>query len=132
MDRREMNALVLQRATRDPLRDEITHLLLVWGEDGDHHQRGYDAVCALLDAEQRFEAWLSDGMEDPVQRREIRRGISQARRVLVEIGFYRVMTEDEISSTWVSGGRSPWDFRLDGVPYTSDETTHEWMERAAP
>ncbi len=41
------------------------------------------------------------------------------REFLIEAGFYRIMPQEEIDRTYVSGGKK-WNFKLRGVAYTAD------------
>lgn len=110
MTRDEMNKLVLTSTNKEFL-SEVRNLL-----DVDDREYAYDAVSAAFDAEDRAEGWIVDGNSPDA--RKVRAG---AREALIAIGFYRVMTQDEIDNTFVSSGRSKWNFKLKGVPYTSDD-----------
>ncbi len=74
----------------------------------------YDAVSGLFDIEDQAENHGNEAL------------LNVARNLLVKIGFYRVMSPLEIASTVTSDGRHPWDFKLNGVAYTSDSTVEEW------
>ena len=83
------------------LREEIDHQMTV------EREYEYDELDALFDTEDNAEGWGKRNL------------LTACRRLLIEIGFYRVMPQSEIANTWVSGG-TKWDFRLDGQPYTGD------------
>lgn len=121
MTRAEMIAII--KAVDDKeFKDEIDFHLCLDREYGDN----YDEVSALFDVEDRAEMWGTEAAT-PDQRKAARRLLKIARRVLIDIGFYRVMPQDEIDNTFTSSGRAPWSFKLDGVAYTTDETTEEWQ-----
>lgn len=125
MTRTEMNAYVLAAPDAD-LQSEIQHYM-----DIEDREYDYDPVCALLDIEEAHQQVLADGIAEPY-RRQYRRTLAAARRVLIGIGFYRIMTQDEIDSTVRSDNRVPWAFKLDGAPYHTEETASEWMDGAQP
>lgn len=110
MTRDEMNTLVLASTNKEFL-SEVRNLL-----DIEDREDPYDAVSALFDAEDRAQGWIVDANSP-----DARKVLAGAREVLIAIGFYRVMTQEEIDNTFVSSGRSKWDFKLKGVPYTSDD-----------
>lgn len=120
MTRPEMIAAV--RAVADAeFQDEVGHHMGI--EERDY---SYDEVSALFDVEDRAETW---GVEaaTPDQRKAARRLLQVARRVLIDIGFYRVMPPEEIDSTVTLSGRAAWAFKLEGHAYTTDEITEEWQ-----
>ena len=76
----------------------------------------YDELSALFDILDRNDQKDGD-----------KRLLKVARQVLIDLGFFRIMPQDEIDNTYTSSGRSPWDFKLGGVPYTTDETHEHWQ-----
>lgn len=74
----------------------------------------FDALSALFDIEERAE---EDGP---------RSLLIAARRLLIQLGFYRWMPPEEQAQTTVSRG-TVWAFKLGGVAYTSDELVSEWQ-----
>lgn len=50
-----------------------------------------------------------------------------ARQKLFDIGFYRIMPPSEIANTFRMGGGPVWDFKLNGVPYISDDPIDDWQ-----
>jgi hypothetical protein len=104
------------RAVDHPaLRYEIAHQMSV------EREYFYDEVAAVFDAEERATTWFYEGNASA---RSLQ---TAARKVLVSIGFYRVMTSEEVENTYTSDGRSPWSFKLAGVPYTHDDPSETWM-----
>jgi hypothetical protein len=59
--------------------------------------------------------------------------VNACRKILIEVGRYRVMTQKEINNTLIigRGSRKVWDFKLKGVPYTFDGANCEWIEGEA-
>jgi len=82
----------------------------------DDREYAYDEVSALFDL-----------YDVEVSERHDRHMIRLCRRLLIAAGFYRVMPQDEIDSTFRSSGRKVWDFVQDGVKYTTDHTTESWQ-----
>lgn len=113
------------RAIADPeFKSEIAHHMGIDREDDDGIT--YDEVSALFDIEQRCEDWLADATT-ATERKWPNHLLKIARAVMIEIGFYRVMSQDEIDNTYTSSGLKPWAFKLNGSAYTTDEIHEEWM-----
>lgn len=74
----------------------------------------YDAVCGLLDIQGPAEAQGNTAL------------LNIARKLLIKVGFYRIMPEDEIASAVTLAGRRPWNFRINDVAYTSDYSIEDW------
>jgi hypothetical protein len=74
----------------------------------------YDAVSGLLDIQGQAEGQGNDKL------------LGIARKLLIKLGFYRIMPKDEIASTVTLGGRKPWNFRIEETAYTSDYTIEDW------
>jgi hypothetical protein len=74
----------------------------------------YDAVSGLLDIHGQAEGQGNAEL------------LKTARKLLIKVGFYRIMPDEEIASTVTMGGRKPWNFRIDGFAYTSDYTIEDW------
>lgn len=106
------------------LRDEVSCSLGF--EDRDYP---YDEVCAVLDIEDRYESALSYLNYEPRSEveKEWRHLLNEARSILIELGFYRVLTQEEIDNTWSSSG-ARWAFKRKGVAYDSDSTAEEWFD----
>lgn len=88
---------------------EMKHFLEVQ-EDGEAFVEGatpLDYPLAAFDAESFFE------------NNRMAKELREARRFLIEAGYYRVMTAGEIARTTVSRG-SVWAFKIGRVAYTSD------------
>jgi hypothetical protein len=81
----------------------------------------YDEVAAAFDTEDRAETWVHEGHSGA------RSLLKAARQSLIDIGFYRPMPPQEIEETYTSHGRSPWTFKLFGIPYTHDDPAELWM-----
>lgn len=96
---------------RSPLGGEIEHFMTL-----DDREYAYDEVSALFDAYALAEQETKD-----------RRIIDAARTLLIEVGFYRVMPDEEIADTFMSSGRSPWNFKRGGVAYVTDFNTDSWQ-----
>lgn len=107
MRRDEMNQMILTNPDAD-VRGEIEHYLGI--EDREYN---YDAVCALIDAEE------AEGQS--------RTMVRKLRSMMIDIGYYRVMPQEEIENTFTSHG-TPWVFKMDGVAYTSDRSSSEWFD----
>jgi hypothetical protein len=94
--------------------------LTVFREEVDHHmgiedrEYAYDEVSALFDIEDRAEDWKHRSL------------LREARRILIEIGFYRVMPVEEQERTMVSHG-TVWAFKQGGTAYTSDHLVCDWQ-----
>lgn len=111
MTRDEMNKLI--RNTAHPvLMDEIEFHM-----DLERDGEAYDEVCGLLDVEDRAEM------------NSERKMLTEARRALVALGFYRPMPKEEIDNTYVTHG-TKWHFKMNNVAYTTDHTVEKWMEGA--
>lgn len=109
--RKRANEIVMDSA--DPeLQAELQYLL-----KSVERYEPYDAIDAVFD------------IEDRAHENEDLNLLKFSREALIKIGFYRVMPEAEIEATVVSGGRDPWDFKLEGLAYTSDFTIEEWNQR---
>lgn len=80
----------------------------------DGREYDFDALSALFDIEERAE---EDGP---------RSLLTAARRLLIQLGFYRWMPPEEQAATIVSRG-PVWSFKLGGVAYTTDELVSEWQ-----
>ena len=102
MLRSEMIKLILKDKNKE-FQSEIGHYMSI-----DDREYAYDEVSALFD--------LHNAAEDFHDRDMLR--VTQ--RLLIEIGFFRVMTQEEIDSTIRSDGRKPWDFKHMKIAYTSD------------
>lgn len=108
MNRSEMIAII-KASTNKEFLGEIEHFMGIEERDYD-----YDEVSAL------FDAMNLENQSNSVVR--------TCRNVLIEFGFFRVMPDEEIENTYVSNGRVPWNFKLKGVAYTTDETDEEWFD----
>lgn len=114
MTRDQMRQRILQSRSQ-PFRDEIAHQM------GVEREYAYDEVAAAFDVEDRAETWVDEGHAGA------RSLLVAARQALIDIGYYRAMPQQEIADTYTSNGRSPWAFRLFGLPYTSDDPAEIWM-----
>lgn len=83
------------------LREEIDHQMTV------ERDYDYDELDALFDIEDRAEIFKERGL------------LTACRRLLIEVGFYRAMPQEEINNTSISSGTT-WYFKLGGTAYTSD------------
>ncbi|AKF13603.1 hypothetical protein PHIN3_340 [Sinorhizobium phage phiN3] len=110
MNRKEMIEAICEVSSLE-FQTEIGHFMGI-----DEREYDYDQVSALFDA-----------MNMEGQTRHV---VTIARSLLIQFGFYRPMPQDEIENTYVSGGRVPWFFKLNGIRYTSDETDEEWFDPA--
>lgn len=113
MNREQMNELIVNHPDTE-LQSEIEHHLSI--EDREYP---YDPLCALLDIEDRAES----DREFPENRRLLR----ACHDVLIELGFYRVMPQDEIASVTVTRG-TKWCFKKAGVAYTTDHLVCDWFD----
>lgn len=124
MNRAEMIARV--RAEANPAyREELAHYMGI-----EEREYAYDEVCAALDIEDRIAQALRDDM--PAEHRAgYRRTLANARRVLIDIGFYKPVAElhAELGELIQSTGPR-YAFKLDGVEYDTAETSEEWFDRA--
>lgn len=109
MTRNEMIETINAKA-KGFLREEIDYSMSL---DRDYE---YDELDALFDTECRAEDFKERGL------------LLSCRRLLITIGFYRVMPQNEIDNTWVSSG-TKWDFKLGGVAYTADESRYVFEEK---
>ncbi len=90
------------------------HLNSVDREDDDDGEGVYDKVSALFDVYERAEQYSN------------RKLVSACRDILIEVGFYRVMSPEEIANTFFSHG-PVWSFKRSGVAYTTDYKVHAWQ-----
>lgn len=114
MKRAEMNALVMGTATAS-FREELEHYL--WGVDDREYE--YDPVFAVFDIEDR------NGLKEGDKRL-----LREARKLLIAIGYYRPMTDEDIRNTWVSSG-TKWAFKMGGVPYDAVGPSESWCDPTA-
>lgn len=52
---------------------------------------------------------------------------SAFRQILIDVGYYRLMTPEEITSTVRVGSGKPWSFKIRGIAYTSDHGLAYWL-----
>jgi hypothetical protein len=114
LSRDQMKQVILQRRSKAYI-DEIAHQM------GVDREYAYDEVAAAFDTEDRAETWVQEGHA------EARSLLKVARQALIDIGFYRPMSRDEVENTYTSSGRSPWAFKISGIPYTNDDPAETWM-----
>lgn len=110
--------------------DEISYFMDLDREEFEGEFQ-YDEVCALIDLEESLENAIENvkGTNLNDYRSRYRHQLKTVREVLIAVGFYRVMTQEEIDSTTTSNGRVPWVFKMKKVAYTNgDNTTWEWLE----
>lgn len=50
------------------------------------------------------------------------------RSVLIDAGYYRPMSQEDIDSTLTSRGY-PWDFKMKGIAYQGLESMQGWLEK---
>lgn len=113
-DRREIIEKI-KSIDNSHFQSEMEHFLNV-----DDREYKYDELTALFDLEDSIKYhWDKNPKNKSL--------LDLVRTIMIEIGYYRKMTIDEISSTFCSNGRSPWDFKLNTIPYTSDYPAEEWM-----
>lgn len=110
LSREQMVSLIKEKAPKE-LRDEIGHYMTI-----EEREYPYDEVMAVLDTLVRQEDEDGD-----------KKLLKQARQILIDLGFFRVMPQEEIDNTFRSGRGPVWDFALKGVKYTSDFTYEEWF-----
>lgn len=123
MTRNEMNLLIRNWPDVN-LREEVSYH--VHSVDREYP---YDEVCAILDIEERYEEALRYEREASVKK-ECRHLLNEARSVLIELGYYRVLTQEEIDNTWSSSGVK-WAFKRNGVAYDCESATaEEWFNGA--
>lgn len=104
MNREKANTLIraeLARVSSKALNDEIEHFLSI-DDDEDRPHDYYDAIDQAYD--------LAIDVND-------RKVIVPARRVLIAIGVYRIITEDEIANTVTLGRGKKYDFQHEGAKY---------------
>lgn len=117
MTRDEMNQAVLS-VDDEEFQSEIRY----FRDDIDREDEdgiGYDTVSALFDLEDQLERgdWGCGR----------RRLLTLCRKTLITIGFYRVMPQDEIDSTFSSAGGPVWCFKLNKVAYTTNHNVESWQ-----
>ena len=113
MHSREWMCHIINCSNSATLRSEIAHQLSVDREEWDGAP--YDEVSALLDTLQLAEDTLQKAL------------VKNCRRILIDIGFYRVMPAEEVASTVTSNGGAPYAFRMDGTAYTTDFNHDAWI-----
>lgn len=104
-----------EKHANNELREEVEYLLDIDAEE----QRESDLYRAILDAEDNFTDWLRFG--DGSDRKLARRGMKAARLVLIELGVYKPISEEQIRNTVTMGGRKAYDFTIAGVKYVFDK-----------
>lgn len=114
LNRAQMRQKILQ-ARSQAYKDEIAHQMSV------EREYAYDEVAAAFDVEDRTETWVSEGSAGA------RSLLKAARQTLIDIGFYRVMLQQEIDETFTSNGRLPCAFKMLGIPYINDDPAETWM-----
>lgn len=97
--------------TYDEFAGEVSYFV---NDIGDR-EYAYDELSALFDIEDRNEDKDGD-----------RALLTFCRCLLIDIGFYRVMPQDEIDATTVSHG-TPWAFKHKRVAYTTDQIVEDWQ-----
>lgn len=106
MNLEQRNRLVsaaLDKVDSAALHEEVEFRLNIDAEE----QRESDVYQALLDAEETFAEWRQRG------------ALKAARRVLIDLGVYKPMTDDQVATTIRTRGPA-WDFKLNNVPYQFD------------
>ena len=78
------------------------------------HDGDYDIADAFLDA------------LDVAESNQERALLKECRAILIGLGYYVEMTQDEISQTQVSRG-TVWDFKIKGVAYRNISSLQEWL-----
>lgn len=115
----------IKTVNNERFQSEIRHYMGV-----EEREYPYDEVCALLDHEERTEQNIHDGKRD-LERSELlrlRRDLQIARAVLIRLGFYRPLTDEEKTMEVCSGRKKWWNFDMNGVAYTTDFTTSDWFD----
>lgn len=110
-ERQRLMTLVRDHADLE-FQSEVRHYV---NDIGDR-EYAYDEVSALFDIEMSAQEPGGD-----------KRLLKIARTMLIEVGYYRAMSAEEIANTYVSPGISKWQFKLHGLAYRTDETTEEWQ-----
>lgn len=107
MNREQANEIIkaeLARINSRALNHEVRHFLSIDDDEGRPHDY-YDAIDQAHN--------LAHDVND-------RKVLTAARRVLIAVGVYRVITEEEIRRTVTMGRGRKYDFQLDGVKYVFD------------
>lgn len=114
LNRKVLNEIVLSVKNPD-FQGEVRHAMSI------DREYDYDEIFAALDIQELAEGWIRDNPKDKWPRKVL----AGAREALIAIGFYRVMSQEEIENTWSSSG-TVWIFKKDGKAYTSDYSASEW------
>lgn len=87
-----------------------------------------EEIQLLVDnGETLLDAFLTlDDLSDTEQ--SLVRYRTACRKVLIDAGFYRPMSQEEIDSTTTSRGY-PWDFKMKGIAYRGSESMQGWLEK---
>jgi hypothetical protein len=57
-----------------------------------------------------------------------RRMTNIIRRILIDVGYYIPMTEEEVAGTATMGGTQKWDFKMGGIPYMGISDWQGWLD----
>ena len=117
MKRSEIIKLINEKVT-GKLREAIRFYTYERGQDVDHDETDedtYDELDALFDTVDLAEGWKARNL------------LIQCRKMLIDVGYYRVMPDSQIARTWVSSG-TRWHFKMSGVAYTADHSQEVFME----
>ena len=109
LSRAEIIKILLAYKSKD-FQEEVNYHMTI-----DDREYEYDELSALFDIKNAAD------IAGDTQMKRI------SRKLLLDIGFYRIMTQEEIDGTIRSDGRVAWEFKHLGVPYTSDYTEEEWQ-----
>ena len=107
-NREKLRARLQQGVSRD-LQNELNHWMEIDRDPPEEGEQPYDVADAFLDVEN-----LSDTEKAYVEYR------AECRRILIDVGYYRIMPQKEIDDTIVTSG-TKWAFKLKGVAYTQDQ-----------
>lgn len=114
MTRQEMIQHILSVKNKE-FQNEISYFTHDIGD----RESSYDEVMALLEMDDRT-GWKG---EDKCYSYNM---IKTIRQCLIDIGFYRIMSQAEIDETFTSSGRVQYNFKIDNVAYTTDYNYEEW------
>jgi hypothetical protein len=124
---RESATNTIRLVDTQPFRSEISYYMELDREDDSYHEDGrpYDELDAIFDYQRVLEDYISDNPE-PKFKRDYQNQLKFVRTVLIDLGFYRPIYKEEMDSIISTGPK--YNFKMNGVHYTSDYTEEEWIE----
>lgn len=117
-NREFVNQYLLKRLdTKSDLFNEIRYR-----KNDIEHEEEYDLCDALFDVYDFAEEYANEGVT------EAKGVLKDARRVLIDVGFYREVTQAELDNTFTSCGKAQPAFRMDKKMWEADDSIEGWKD----